>query len=71
MKADAGRRLENLFWRIWSNNSILRTIKGTTLAGLFLHISEGESITGMARGRLREVCTLAQIAGINLRGNVL
>ncbi|KAG5305078.1 DUF1752 family protein [Histoplasma capsulatum G186AR] len=55
MKADEGRRLENLFWRIWSNNSILRTIKGTTLAGLFLHISEGESITGMARGRLREI----------------
>ncbi|EER41316.1 conserved hypothetical protein [Histoplasma capsulatum H143] len=55
MKADEGRRLENLFWRIWSNNSILRTIKGTMLAGLFLHISEGESITGMARGRLREI----------------
>ncbi|KAL2360844.1 hypothetical protein RJZ56_006291 [Blastomyces dermatitidis] len=55
MKADEGRRLENLFWRIWSNNVILRTIQGTTLAGLFLHISEGESITRMGPGGLREV----------------
>ncbi|EQL31771.1 hypothetical protein BDFG_05997 [Blastomyces dermatitidis ATCC 26199] len=55
MKADEGRRLENLFWRIWSNNVILRTIQGTTLAGLFLHISEGESITRMGPGGLREI----------------
>ncbi|OAX80367.1 hypothetical protein ACJ72_05303 [Emergomyces africanus] len=55
MKEDEGRRLENLFWRIWSNRSILRTIQGTTLAGLFIHISEGESITKMGRGRLREI----------------
>ncbi|OJD10664.1 hypothetical protein AJ78_08387 [Emergomyces pasteurianus Ep9510] len=55
MKEDEGRRLENLFWRIWSNETILRTIQGTTLAGLFIHISEGESITKMGRGRLREI----------------
>ncbi|OJD19461.1 hypothetical protein ACJ73_08639 [Blastomyces percursus] len=57
MKADEGRRLENLFWRIWSNNAILRTIQGTTLAGLFLHISEGESITRLGPARLREIST--------------
>ncbi|PGH07270.1 hypothetical protein GX51_01814 [Blastomyces parvus] len=55
LKADEGRRLENLFWRIWSNNAILRAIQGTTLAGLFLHISEGESIARMDRGRLRQI----------------
>ncbi|PGH16287.1 hypothetical protein AJ79_01826 [Helicocarpus griseus UAMH5409] len=55
MREDEGRRLENLVWRIWSNKPILRTIQGTTLAGLFLHISEGESITRMGPERLREI----------------
>ncbi|KAK2798291.1 hypothetical protein FQN50_008896 [Emmonsiellopsis sp. PD_5] len=55
MREDEGRRLENLFWRIWSSGRISRTIQGSTLATLFLHISEGESITRTGLGRLREI----------------
>ncbi|ODH26418.1 hypothetical protein ACO22_04636 [Paracoccidioides brasiliensis] len=55
LKEDEGRRLENLFWRIWSNQSIFRSLQGTTLARLFLHIAEGESITRLSPRRLREV----------------
>ncbi|KAK2795207.1 hypothetical protein FQN52_006137 [Onygenales sp. PD_12] len=55
MREDEGRRLENLFWRIWSSGRISRTIQGSTLASLFLHISEGESITRTGLGRLREI----------------
>jgi Fungal protein of unknown function (DUF1752) len=38
---DEGARLENLFWRIWSNENIIRSIRGNTLARLFITISEG------------------------------
>ncbi|KAI9860550.1 MAG: hypothetical protein M1824_003075 [Vezdaea acicularis] len=40
---DVGVRLENLFWRIWGNDSLVSTITGATLARLFAHISEGQS----------------------------
>ncbi|KAI1943560.1 hypothetical protein LOZ66_000143 [Ophidiomyces ophidiicola] len=40
LKRGAGRRLENLFWRIWSNGRISSTITGSTLATLFTQISD-------------------------------
>ncbi|KAK2750443.1 hypothetical protein FQN57_003923 [Myotisia sp. PD_48] len=43
LERDAGRRLENLFWRIWSNGRLSKTISGYTLAHLFIKISEGDS----------------------------
>lgn len=38
---DEGARLENFFWRIWSNPRIVKSIRGNTLARLFITISEG------------------------------
>jgi hypothetical protein len=40
---DIPLRLENLFWRIWSNERIRRTVKGSTVAWLFIKISEDQS----------------------------
>ncbi|PGG99857.1 hypothetical protein AJ80_09279 [Polytolypa hystricis UAMH7299] len=41
LRKSAGRRLENLFWRIWGSTRILRVIRGATLAALFVNISNG------------------------------
>ncbi|PWY90866.1 hypothetical protein BO70DRAFT_358329 [Aspergillus heteromorphus CBS 117.55] len=41
---DLGYRLENLFWRIWSSHCLHHTLQGSTLATLFLHISEPSSL---------------------------
>lgn len=41
LQDDEATRLENFFWRIWSNRSIIRSIRGSTLARLFITISEG------------------------------
>ncbi|KAL9612658.1 MAG: hypothetical protein Q9167_002740, partial [Letrouitia subvulpina] len=38
---DVGRRLENLFWRIWSSGQILKRIRGRLVAAIFNKISEG------------------------------
>lgn len=38
---DVGRRLENLFWRIWSSHRLLHNITGTLVAAIFSKISEG------------------------------
>ena len=38
---DVGRRLENLFWRIWSSDRILHRIKGRLVSAVFTRISEG------------------------------
>ena len=38
---NVGRRLENFFWRIWSNTRISRNIQGSQVALLFMSISEG------------------------------
>ncbi|KAI9695853.1 MAG: hypothetical protein M1836_005970 [Candelina mexicana] len=40
---DVGLRLENLFWRILSKESIYSNITGPTVASLFQHISEGSN----------------------------
>lgn len=39
-----GRRLENLFWRIWINPTIRDRITGNQVAALFSKISEGGSL---------------------------
>ncbi|RPB05050.1 hypothetical protein L873DRAFT_1832744 [Choiromyces venosus 120613-1] len=39
---DKGRRLENLFWRIWGSERIQRTFSGRTVSKIFLMILEGE-----------------------------
>ncbi|KAL1970985.1 hypothetical protein VTN77DRAFT_2819 [Rasamsonia byssochlamydoides] len=36
----AGARLENLFWRIWGSTRLRETLTGSTLAALFMDISE-------------------------------
>jgi Fungal protein of unknown function (DUF1752) len=41
IEADEGARLSNFFWRIWSNRSIISSLQGSTLARLFITISEG------------------------------
>ena len=41
---DVGRRLENFFWRIWSNGQISSNIRGSQVALLFMSISEGGEI---------------------------
>lgn len=41
---DVGRRLENFFWRIWSNGKIRDNIRGNSVAALFLTISDGDAI---------------------------
>ncbi|OAL73618.1 hypothetical protein A7D00_1646 [Trichophyton violaceum] len=58
LEKDAGRRLENLFWRIWSNGRISCTIRGYTLASLFIQISEGEYTTEEWLRKERELAGL-------------
>ncbi|KAI9372554.1 hypothetical protein BJX61DRAFT_542574 [Aspergillus egyptiacus] len=42
---DTGHRLQNFFWRIWSSKRLSSTMTGSTLARLFLQISEPSSLT--------------------------
>ncbi|KAM5468658.1 hypothetical protein MferCBS49748_003416 [Microsporum ferrugineum] len=58
LEKDAGRRLENLFWRIWSNGQISCTIRGYTLASLFIQISEREYTTEEWLRKERELAGL-------------
>jgi len=39
-----GRRLENFFWRIWSNEGVLKRISGVQVASQFSAITEGGTI---------------------------
>ncbi|KAE8147880.1 hypothetical protein BDV25DRAFT_159384 [Aspergillus avenaceus] len=39
-EGDIGHRLENFFWRIWSSKQLCSSLDGSTLARLFLRISE-------------------------------
>ncbi|KAL4947317.1 hypothetical protein BDW69DRAFT_119017 [Aspergillus filifer] len=39
-EGDAGYRLQNFFWRIWSSKPLSNSLTGSTLARLFLQISE-------------------------------
>ncbi|KAL2013668.1 hypothetical protein VTN00DRAFT_1193 [Thermoascus crustaceus] len=44
LQDEVGHRLENFFWRIWSSRRIYGVLSGSTLAMLFVHISEGSPI---------------------------
>ncbi|KAL2822215.1 hypothetical protein BDW59DRAFT_149803 [Aspergillus cavernicola] len=44
-EGDTGYRLQNFFWRIWSNKRLSNTLTGSTLARLFLQVSEPSSLT--------------------------
>lgn len=44
VRHDEAARMENFFWRIWGNRTIMTSIRGTTLARLFLTISEGGNL---------------------------
>ncbi|PWY96446.1 hypothetical protein BO94DRAFT_580294 [Aspergillus sclerotioniger CBS 115572] len=37
---DVGYRLENFFWRIWGSQCLSQSLRGSTLANLFLRISD-------------------------------
>ncbi|EPS37500.1 hypothetical protein H072_8787 [Dactylellina haptotyla CBS 200.50] len=57
-----GRRLENLFWRIWGSNRIQENISGNTVARIFLMIDQGEEaianaykIPPMSKSIIRQV----------------
>lgn len=49
---DKGRRLENLFWRIWGSERIQRTFSGRTVSRIFLMIHEGEGPFEKTRFRI-------------------
>ncbi|CAZ79381.1 unnamed protein product [Tuber melanosporum] len=49
---DKGRRLENLFWRIWGSERIQRTFSGKTVSKIFLMILEGEGPFEKTRFRI-------------------
>lgn len=43
LRRNSGRRLENLFWRIWSNRARLcRVLSGATVARLFNYIADDQ-----------------------------
>lgn len=42
-----GRRLENLFWRIWGSRRRHDTLRGSTVAKLFLKISQTSPLPGI------------------------
>ncbi|KZF23023.1 hypothetical protein L228DRAFT_141567 [Xylona heveae TC161] len=46
LQGDTGGRLENFFWRIWSNGQVNAGITGSAVARIFLHISESKSNVG-------------------------
>ncbi|CEL02977.1 hypothetical protein ASPCAL04138 [Aspergillus calidoustus] len=43
-EGDKGFRLQNFFWRIWSSKRLSGSLTGSTLARLFLHVSEPSSL---------------------------
>ncbi|KAL4941575.1 hypothetical protein BDV06DRAFT_222945 [Aspergillus oleicola] len=45
-EGDAGYRLQNFFWRIWSSERLSSSLTGSTLARLFLQISEPNTRPG-------------------------
>ncbi|KAL3493217.1 hypothetical protein BJX62DRAFT_235520 [Aspergillus germanicus] len=43
-EGDTGFRLQNFFWRIWSSKRLSASLTGSTLARLFLQVSEPSSL---------------------------
>ncbi|KAL8835725.1 MAG: hypothetical protein Q9176_006734 [Flavoplaca citrina] len=60
---DVGRRLENLFWRIWSSHRLLHNITGTLVAAIFSKISEGGYIRTTPTQSPRSSRTLGTLSG--------
>lgn len=60
---DVGRRLENLFWRIWSSRRLLHNITGTLVAAIFTKISEGGYIRTTPTQSPRSSRTLGTLPG--------
>lgn len=40
LEENTGRRLENLFWRIWGSEKLFKNIGGSTVAKIFCYISD-------------------------------
>ncbi|OJJ83040.1 GATA-like domain-containing protein [Aspergillus glaucus CBS 516.65] len=40
---DSGHRLENFFWRVWGNERLRCSLRGETLATLFVNIAESQA----------------------------
>lgn len=52
---DVGYRLENFFWRIWGSRCLNHTLLGTTLASLFLRISEPNPFSLVQLSKVRVI----------------
>ncbi|KAL3468614.1 hypothetical protein BJX64DRAFT_282774 [Aspergillus heterothallicus] len=48
-EGDTGFRLQNFFWRIWSNKRLSASLTGSTIARLFLQVSEPSSLKPTAK----------------------
>ncbi|KAL4808732.1 hypothetical protein BDV18DRAFT_89419 [Aspergillus unguis] len=53
-EGDAGYRLQNFFWRIWGSKRLSKSLTGSTLARLFLQISESTSPRPFSHGQSRK-----------------
>ncbi|KAJ9269962.1 hypothetical protein DTO212C5_3932 [Paecilomyces variotii] len=65
LRDGVGQRLENFFWRIWSSKRIYSSLSGSTLATLFVHISDDraiETIPTATTKKLRALNTAQQCA---------
>lgn len=49
----AGHRLENLFWRIWGSDRLLKRLSGSRIAHLFMMIQQGEEAFERENSKLR------------------
>lgn len=49
----AGHRLENLFWRIWGSDRLLKVLPGSRIAHLFMMIQQGEDAFERENPKLR------------------
>ncbi|KAJ9297166.1 hypothetical protein DTO271G3_4459 [Paecilomyces variotii] len=65
LRDGVGQRLENFFWRIWSSKRIYSSLSGSTLATLFVHISDDraiQTIPTVTTKKLRALKTAQQCA---------
>ncbi|KKK15898.1 hypothetical protein ARAM_002875 [Aspergillus rambellii] len=54
LEGDTGYRLQNVFWRIWGSDRLSSSIRGSTLARLFLRISEPGSLTPTQKSKAQK-----------------
>ncbi|KAL1878860.1 hypothetical protein Plec18167_004155 [Paecilomyces lecythidis] len=55
LRDGVGRRLENFFWRIWGSRRIYSALSGSTLATLFVHISDDRAIRTASAATVKKV----------------